>query len=132
MRYVTRIERFQHGQYPMICARSGLPATKMVPVQARRTTVWPWMLLPFSVIWFAVVKWIADSDHPWGKLPFAEGHVEGITATYEKSIGVIIDGVHPKFVEATRQSQCKHDPGRADASITVPLSDPLLEPDHGS
>lgn len=39
--YVTRIERFQRGDFPMVCVRSGLPATKMVPVQARRTTVWP-------------------------------------------------------------------------------------------
>lgn len=79
----------------------------MVPVQARRTTVWPWFLLPISFIWFAIAKWSADSDHPWGRLPFAEGHVDGIEASYEKSIGVILDGVHPDFVEATRQAQGK-------------------------
>ena len=107
MRSVTQIERFQLGQYPMVCVRSGLPATKMVPVQSRRTTVWPWMLLPVSVFWFLIVEWAADSDHPWGKLPFAEGHVAGISATYETSIGVMIDGVHPMFVEATRRSQGK-------------------------
>ena len=108
---MTTIERFQLGDYPMVCVRSGLPATKMVPVRARRTTVWPWFLLPASLIGFVVAKWSADSDHPWGKLPFAEGHVNGVEATYDKSIGVIIDGAHSDFVEATRRSQGK--PSRA-------------------
>ena len=63
VRYVTRIERFVQGDYPMVCGRSGLPATKMVPVQARRSTVWPWFLLPLSIFWFVVAKWAADSDH---------------------------------------------------------------------
>lgn len=128
VRYVTRLERFVQGDYPMVCVRSGLPATKLVPVQARRSTLWPWFLLPLSIFWFVVAKWAADSDHPWGKLPFAEGHVEGITATYEKSIGVIIDGAHPAFVEATRESQAA-----AQSSISeqqnepVALGDPLIE-----
>jgi len=107
VKYVTTIERFQLGDYPMVCARSGLAATKMVPVQARRTTVWPWFLFPISLFWFVIAKWAADSDHPWGKLPFAEGHVNGIEATYEKSIGVIIKGVHPNLVDATRLAQGK-------------------------
>lgn len=59
------------------------------------------------MIWFALAKWSADIDHPWGQLPFAEGHLEGISATYEKSIGVIIEGAHPDFVAATRHAQGK-------------------------
>jgi len=90
------------------------------------------MLLPFSVIWFAITKWVADSDHPWGKLPFAEGHVEGITATYEKSIGVIIDGVHPDFVESTRRSQRDHDLETTDVLQPATPTDPLLKPDQTS
>jgi hypothetical protein len=131
VRYVTRIERFVLGDYPMICVRSGLPATKMVPVQARRSTVWPWFLLPLSILWFVVAKWAADSDHPWGKLPFAEGHVDGITATYEKSIGVIIDGAHPAFVEATRKSQAAAQSRIVEQSEPVALGDPLIEDDRG-
>lgn len=128
VKYVTRIERFQLGDYPMVCVRSGLPATKMVPVQARRTTVWPWLLLPISAIWFFFAKWAADSDHPWGKLPFAKGQVRGITATYEKSIGVIINGAHPDFVEATRLSQgkpCVEGPAPSD---DLAPNDPLVGP----
>ncbi len=116
MKYVTRIERFKLGDYPMVCVRSGLPATKLVPVQARRTTVWPYLLLPISAIGFFFAKWSADSDHPWGRLPFAKGQVRGITATYEKSIGVIIDGVHPDFIEATRLAQGKPGNERSDPS----------------
>lgn len=111
---------------------TGLPATKLVPVQARRTTVWPWIVLPFSVIWFAIVKWVADSDHPWGQLPFAEGHVEGVTATYEKSIGVIINGVHPEFVEATRRSQRDGTVETADVPDPVTPGDRLLGPNRTS
>ena len=91
----------------MVCVASGLPATKLVPVQARRTTVWPWFLFPINVFSFVIAKLMADTDHPWGRLPFAEGHVGGIEASYEKSIGVIIDGVHPDFVHATRAAQGK-------------------------
>ena len=127
VKYVTRIERFVQGDYPMVCVRSGLPATKMVPVQARRSTVWPWFLLPLSIFWFVVAKWAADSDHPWGKLPFAEGHVDGITATYEKSIGVIIDGAHPAFVEATRKSQAAAQFSISEQSEPVAPGDPLIE-----
>ncbi len=127
VKYVTTIERFQHGDYPMVCVRSGLPATKMVPVQARRTTVWPWFLLPLSLIWFVVMKWAADADHPWGKLPFAEGYVNGIEAQYEKSIGVIIDGVHPDFVDAARQDQGKAP--NSDHSSNKP--DPRIHPRGG-
>lgn len=128
VKYVTRIERFQQGDYPMVCVRSGLPATKLVPVQARRSTLWPWFLLPISFIWFVVAKWAADSDHPWGKLPFAEGHVNGITATYEPSIGVIIKGAHPDFVEATRAAQAAQQLAGA-PSAPVALGDPLIGSD---
>jgi len=102
---------------------------KMVPVQARRSTVWPWLLLPISIVWSAVAKWAADSDHPWGKLPFAECHVNGITATYEKSIGVIINGAHPDFVEATRQAQAAQQLADAEHTEPVALGDPLIRSD---
>lgn len=39
----------------------------------------------------------------------AEGHVRGVTATYERGIGVILRGVHPEFVVATREAQGKLD-----------------------
>ena len=94
VKYVTRIERFVQGDYPMVCV---------------------------------VAKWAADSDHPWGMLPFAEGHVDGITATYEKSIGVIIDGAHPAFVEATRKSQAAAQSSISEQSGSVALGDPLIE-----
>lgn len=103
MKYVTRYERFPAGDFPMVCARSGLPATKMVSVEARRTPAWPWFFFPHVII----AMWVADSDRPWGLLPFAEGHVRGVTADYDKRIGVILNGVHPDFVAATRQAQGK-------------------------
>ena len=91
----------------MVCVSSGLPATRLVAVQARRNSVWPWFFIPLGIIHFLVAKWVGDSDHPWGKLPFAEGHVGGIEATYEKAIGVIINGVHPNFIEACRAAQTR-------------------------
>ena len=103
MRYVTRLDRFTVGDFPMVCVRSGRPATKMVPVEAYRSTVWPWFFFPGLL--FVIAKLAGDSDHPWGQLPFAEGEVKDITATYEKQIGVILTGVHPAFIEATRADQ---------------------------
>lgn len=105
MKYVTRLERFAAGDFPMVCARSGQPATRVVPVQAYRSTSWPWLFFPgFS---FVLAKFVGDSDHPWGRLPFADRSVSGVSATYDRSAGVILRGVHPKFVEATRQAQGK-------------------------
>lgn len=106
MKYVTRYERFMVGDFPMVCVRSGLPATKMVPVEARRTPGWPWFFFG-DLLQLVTALWVADSDRPWGRLPFAEGHVGGISASYDKRIGVILNGVHPDFVAATRQAQGK-------------------------
>jgi len=104
---VTRHERFILGDFPMVCARSGLAATKLVPVQARRASLWPWLFFPGLA--FLAASWVADGGHPWGLLPFAEGHVRGVSATYERGIGVILKGVHPEFVLATRHAQGKDD-----------------------
>ncbi len=106
MKYVTRFERFAAGDFPMVCARSGRPATKMVPVQAYRSSAWPWFFV-LNPLLFLVAKWVGDSDHPWGRLPFAEGQVRGVTATYHKRMGVVLDGVHEDFVSATREAQGK-------------------------
>lgn len=105
VKYVTRFDRFVLGDYPMVCVRSGREATKWVPVQAYRSSVWPWLFFPG--LGFVVAKWMADGDHPWGLLPFAEGQVGGVRATYEKRVGVILRGVHPDFVAATRAAQGK-------------------------
>lgn len=102
MKYVTRIERFEIGDYPMVCVRSGRPATKMVPVQAHRISLWPWLFSGFD---FILAKLAGDTNHPWGLLPFADGEVHSVTATYERGIGVILKGVHPDFVAATRRKQ---------------------------
>lgn len=106
-RYVTRLDRFELGDFPMICVRSGLPATKLVSVEARRINNWPWFLLPISVIGFFLAEWVSDSDRPTGRLPFADGHVRGISASYDKRIGVIVEGAHPNFIAATRAAQGK-------------------------
>lgn len=104
---MTRYERFILGDFPMVCARSGLPATELVPVEARRASLWPWLFFPR--LGFLAASWVADSDRPRGLLPFAEGQVRGVTATYERGIGVILRGVHPEFVRATRHAQGKDD-----------------------
>jgi hypothetical protein len=63
----------------------------------------PWLF--FGSLSFIFAKWIGDRDHPWGLLPFAEGEVRGVTATYDRGVGVILRGVHPRFVEETRSAQ---------------------------
>lgn len=103
MKYVTRLDRFEAGDFPMVCVRSGAPATKLVPVQAYRDSRWPWLF--FGSLSFIFAKWIGDRDHPWGLLPFAEGEARGVTATHDRGVGVILRGVHPRFVEETRSAQ---------------------------
>lgn len=106
MKYATWMERFAVGDFPMVCARSGREASKLVPVQAYRSSTWPWMFFPG--LGFLAATWVGDSDHPWGLLPFAEGSVRGVRATFDEALGVVIlRGVHPAFVAATRAAQGK-------------------------
>ncbi len=73
---ITWIERFEAGDYPMICARSGLPADKFVPVEASRSAAWPWIFSPFDLP-FWITRWSVGKDRLWGKMPFASGQVKG-------------------------------------------------------
>src|SRR3954451_5484011 len=107
----TWIERFQQGDYPMVCARSGVPADKLVPVEAARTAVWPWWFFPMSVITWLLMSWTVDRERLWGQLPFATGHVEGVEATWDKQEGIVVlRGVHPAFIEACRIDQSRSHP----------------------
>jgi len=114
----TWIERFERGDYPMICARSGLAADKTVPVEAARRAVWPWWFFPLNKLAWLLMWRSVDKERLWGRLPFATGHVDGIEATWDKREGVVIlRGVHPEFVEACRNSQS---PGHRPDSVTGP------------
>jgi hypothetical protein len=102
---ITWIDRFQAGDYPMVCARSGLPADRFAPVEASRVSAWPWIFTPFRPE-FWIARWSVGKDRLWGKLPFASGHVEGISATWDRNDGVaILRGVHPDFISACHAHQ---------------------------
>lgn len=102
----TWAERFQLGDYPLVCARSGLPADKLVPVEAAGRATWPWFFFPGHLITWLFAWSRVDRDRLWGKLPFATGHVDGIEATWERRTGIVmLVGVHPEFVEACREHQ---------------------------
>lgn len=98
MKYATRIERFAVGDFPMVCARSGREANKLVAIQAYRSSTWLGLFFPG----------LDDSDQPWGLLPFADGEDRDVAATLDDALGtVILHGVHPAFVSATRMAQGK-------------------------
>jgi hypothetical protein len=104
----TWIARFEQGDYPNVCARSGLPADKFVPVEAARRAVWPWWFFPMHAVTWLVAWRSVDRDRRWGLLPFAAGHVDGVTATWDRREGVVIlRGVHPRFVAACKQHQSR-------------------------
>lgn len=94
MEYVTNLERFEAGDFPMVCVRTGQPAATMAPIQAYDTS-FGWFVLP------ELTKWV------WGRLPFAEGVEQQIGAEYSKSVGVTLKNVHPDFVAAVREAQGK-------------------------
>jgi hypothetical protein len=106
----TWIARFEIGDYPMICARSGLPADKLIPVEAARSAAWPWIFGRFSLP-FWIARWGVGKSRLWGKLPFASGHVDGISATWDRREGVVtLRGVHARFVAACREQQSASNP----------------------
>jgi hypothetical protein len=111
-RWATWIERFEAGDYPMVCVRSGRPADELVPVEAERRATWPWLFSPLSLT-FWVARWGVANDRLWGKLPFATGHVGGISATWDAREGIVmIKGVHPDFVAACQRDQSDLPPRR--------------------
>lgn len=104
--YVSRTDRFQQGDFPMVCVRSGEPADALVLVTAHRTSAWRWFVLPASIVWFAVAGRLGRRVGLEGSLPFRTGeeaHVGrrgGVRLTYDRLIGVVIHGAHPDFVAA--------------------------------
>lgn len=79
----------------MICASSGLPADKLVPVDADRKPVLD------TLLWFVSLDFDALRPKPVrGQLPFAEGHVGGIQARMKGKDRVIITNVSPLFAQA--------------------------------
>ena len=104
--YLTQLDRFEAGDYPMVCVSSGLPADKLVPVQAeRKAGDEAWLFV--SVLAYIFAAWPRKNDNPWGLLPFANGHVGGIKVTYHPTRKHIvrIRGAHPSFAKATQEKQ---------------------------
>lgn len=95
----------------MVCVVTGQPADAMVEVEARRTSAWPWFLMPASVIWFAVASRLNLDQSPTGRLPFADGAEAmvnrrgGVRLTSDRLIGVVVRGAHADFVTACREHQ---------------------------
>ncbi|MEM8924262.1 MAG: hypothetical protein AAGD35_12240 [Actinomycetota bacterium] len=104
MKYATRIERFTSGDFPLVCAHSGETATYLVGLHARRTSVWPWLLFPGVAFFLA---WLVDGAGTMeGALPSADGGLPGVTARYDRGAGIVmLRGVHPEFVAATKAAQ---------------------------
>ncbi len=105
VKYVTRLERFESGDFPMVCVKSGRPATNLVPVEALKTSSRPWFLLPISLVAFLVSRVFKDRNRPWGLLPFADGEETDIVATYDPTVGVVVRDVHQGFIDAVKESQ---------------------------
>ncbi len=101
--FITELERFQQGGFPMVCVRSGLPADKFVPVQAERKSVGWWAKLDSMALWI-LDGWFFQTRNPWGRLPFATGQVGGIEATChprrDQPTLIKVLGAHPNFIDA--------------------------------
>ncbi|HEY8544272.1 MAG TPA: hypothetical protein VIL36_04460, partial [Acidimicrobiales bacterium] len=111
VRMTTWRARFVAGDYPMVCARTGLPADKVVPVEAARRADWPWFLIFVSVFAWLLSWWSIDRDRIWGRLPFARGHVGGVSATWDRERDIVtLHGVHPDFVAACHEHQARPQP----------------------
>ena len=106
---VVTQERFQAGDFPMVCARSGRPADRLLAVDASRSRPSMLPLLLLGVV-PALLWWLLTRRRPaeWtgGHLPFATGRAEPVTAVWSKRRQVVrLLGVHPAFVTACRTHQ---------------------------
>jgi hypothetical protein len=96
-------EQFQAGDFPMVCVRSGLPADRLLPIEAgrRRRSVLPFLLLGVlpGLLWWLLAH--RTVEWTWGRLPFATGQAQPVTAIWSKRRHLVhLNGVHPDFVSA--------------------------------
>ena len=105
-RYVTRIERFRAGDYPLVCVVSGeADAVELVCVSVRRVSLWPWMFLFLQPLIFFLMG--GASQHVVvGWLPLAKDSMaSSVTGYYEPGVGVVIQNAHHAFIAACREVQ---------------------------
>lgn len=107
MRYATNVERFEIGDYPMVCARCGHEADHLKGVRSARSADWPWFFFPLHLVVFVVTSWPSTKGAPVGRLPLCSlCNARQISAAWRKGErAVILKGVHADFVAATKEAQ---------------------------
>lgn len=68
MRVGVPRERFEAGDLPRVCVRTGQPADGTTEVRFDSTPGWTWILLLFGVLPFLIASWFA-TEHATGQLP---------------------------------------------------------------
>ncbi len=102
VKYQTRIERFEIGDFAMVCVRSGrTDGVELRTARAEPASAWwvDYLFWPFDRIF---VK--AFSKKTIGLLPYAPGERD-VNVVHDMELGIVISDAHPNFVNATKARQ---------------------------
>ncbi|MGH1503593.1 MAG: hypothetical protein ACRBI6_08555 [Acidimicrobiales bacterium] len=107
MRYATSVERFEVGDFPMVCARCGGTADHHRGYRAMRSADWPWIFFPLQPLLFVLASWPSTDGAPEGRLPLCGlcNHRRISAAWRKRERAILLRGVHPDFATATQRHQ---------------------------
>lgn len=64
------LDRFERGDFPDVCAKTGEAAEYLGRVEARQTPEWPCLLLLFGILPYLIAAWFS-TDRTEGDVPFS-------------------------------------------------------------
>ena len=106
--FEVSLQRFVDGDFPMVCARSGAPATQMLEVRperasSKRTKIVTWLPVGRAVDFASQA--LDSITRPTGRLPYTSDHTADtipVLHTPERDTVQLL-GVHPAFVRACEE-----------------------------
>jgi hypothetical protein len=93
------LDRFERGDFPDVCAKTGEAAEYQGRVEATRTPEWPCLLLLFGILPYLIAAWFS-TDRTMGEVPLSARAVQRLQrlkwirrSTGLVALGLVIAGV---------------------------------------
>jgi hypothetical protein len=71
-RVKVSLEAFHNGALPPVCAKTGEPADRLLPIRAAYTPGWTWLLLLFGGFWAFLIGRGFTTEETMGLVPFSQ------------------------------------------------------------
>ncbi len=119
------IVAFRDRKLPLICAKTGRRADKMVAVQAVAMPLWTWWLLPFGPLLFLLVRWLLRRQVT-GWLPMSRSAAARLQQVRRLACASLLVGIASVLLDEVAGVPCTARVGLAGLATAVAAG--LLEP----